>query len=96
MMEQLMNQEKLFSHSMKSKITALLLVACLTSCVKVETKGAAHEAGDLIRDGVKGGIELYKESKKNDTIPQKDTVGFWDKTRSTIKEVKKTIKEIKE
>jgi hypothetical protein len=83
---------------MKAVIT---IAACLIlmSCVKVETDGVAHETGNLIRDGVKGGIELYKESKKNDTIkpPVKpDTVSFWDKTRNTVKEVKKTIKTIKE
>jgi len=70
----------------------------LVSCVKVETEGVAHEAGTLIRDGVKGGISLYKESKKNDTIKpiKPDTTTFWDKTRITVKEVKKTIKTIKE
>ena len=73
-----------------------LLALMLSSCVKVETDGAAKEAGSLIRDGVKGGIEMYKESNKVDTVKEVDTLKFWDKTRNTIKEVKKTIKTIKE
>jgi len=80
-------------------IITISSILFLSSCVKVETDGVAHEAGTLIRDGVKGGISLYKESKKNDTVikPVKpDTTSIWDKTRSTIKEVKKTIKTIKE
>lgn len=82
---------------MKS-ITTIAAILILSSCVKVETDGAVHEAGSLIRDGVKGGIDLYKESKKNDTVKsvKPDTISVWDKTRNTIKEVKKTIKTIKE
>ncbi len=81
------------------KVVVIASILILSSCVKVETEGVAHEAGGLIRDGVKGGYDLYKESKKNDTIKKvekPDTTSVWDKTRNTIKEVKKTIKTIKE
>lgn len=74
------------------KIAIIILMAGMSSCVdvNVDTKGAgevAHEAGSLIRDGVKGGIELYKESKKDsikNASEKKDTVSTWKKIKGKL------------
>jgi hypothetical protein len=86
-------------------IIYIVLIASMTSCVDVtvDTKGAgevAHEAGSLIRDGVKGGIQLYKESKKDSTNLtltlkkdstdlslniKKDSITFWQKVKNKAK-----------
>lgn len=72
------------------KILSVILIASLTSCLKVnvETDGVARETGSLIRDGVKGGIELYKESKK-DTTNKHDTTSI---VASTYKKLKNKLK----
>lgn len=68
------------------KILMLICILSLTSCVNVnvETKDAAHEASELIRDGVKGGIVLYKESKK-DSMRIADSTSAWSKIKSKFK-----------
>lgn len=58
------------------KIIILLSVIAFTSClnVTVDTKGAVSETSTLIKEGVKGGIDLYKSMKdttKIDTIKNK-------------------------
>ena len=87
---------------MKINISVLIFsIVIITACVNVtvDTKDAAHEAGSLIRDGVKGSIDLYKESKKNDTlrkdsVDNQDTVSLWQKMKKKkiLKELTKKIK----
>lgn len=70
------------------KTIIIISTIFFASCIKIETDGVARETGSLIRDGVKGGIELYKESKK-DTTNKHDTTSI---VASTYKKMKNKLK----